>query len=1223
VFEGVATARRNVPPGNLPGKTTSADLGSINSTYSASLIAKYGRLMQMGKTVTAGIFDEGAIRDKLAAFMNGANSRVVIRTSKGPSDHSTEVAIVLAARGPDPRSLGVAWNLGRLLSFDQDNDLKDLAERAGADQIVISNHSYVDQAGWWFDPQAQSYCWFGGADNADDERFGKYGEKNCELDRILCAQNQLISFVAAGNQRSYIPAGTQTQHWAWLPEVDPATGQRWKQMNRPRRPNRSPTGGVDTIAGLGLSKNAMCVGAVDQFFSPYDRIVSADFSSWGPADDGRVKPDVVAAGQNVWVELKADGELVRVDGTSFAAPTVAGVAALLVELFRTVMNRPPTSAEIKGLLIHTARDVGLLGPDPIYGWGTVNAILAGDVIMGGYDPGRQLLLGEVGTGPPNSLSYVRPEENERRVRVTLAWIDPPAPANDKPVNDRTPALVNDLDVELEAPDGTLFYPYRLNPEEPLQQARSDAANTVDNVEVIDAFSGEVEDADPGRGEWKVRVKAARLAQGSTQKYALIVSAVPDNERPGGPSVRRRHPKATRPREIVETALVVPSEPRPARGGWTFLGPFGLGGTTRTIAIDPRDPNAMWLGCESGGIWSSRDGAQSWTPIDDPILMGLPVCTLALDPVHPGVLYAGTGQGDYSLEAHPGAGIFRSDDGGNTWNRLESTREIDFRYVNRLAVSQDGSTLLAATRNGLFRSPDEGRTFSRAQPPADVEMLDVALDPVETGRCVAAGRALVVYSTDGGITWVPASGLPAPGIGFVGGRIALTYARANPEVVYASVDNNSGEVYRSDNGGKTFSLCSRGVQYLGGEGWYDNMIWAGDPTDASLVVVGGIDLYRSKDGGKTLTKISDWTANPVSPGYHQFAIVASPNYDGRTVRTVFSGNGSGVYRTDDITRVAPNEGWRAMNHGYSATKFNGAAGSPVTGTIVGGSRGSGVLVRAGDQDPATWSQMTLSKGGYCAVDPIDKNFIYAEYVYLQIIRSTDGGRSSHVIIQGIADAGDPSRANWIAPFVLDPNDANTMLAGGSSLWRSTTVKAATPQWLAIKDEAGSPISAIAVAPRDSQIIWVGHNDGQIYKTREGKAARPRWSRVDQGGTQLPNRYCTRIVLDPVDPAVAYVTFGSYERDNVWKTTNGGLSFESIDPTPAPVYSLAIHPDRSQSLYLGTEVGIFTSSDGGSTWDPANVSPVNSPVRELFWMKKHLVAATYGRGMFQIDVSDVGK
>jgi len=738
----------------------------------------------------------------------------------------------------------------------------------------------------------------------------------------------------------------------------------------------------------------------------------------------------------------------------------------------------------------------------------------------------------------------------------------------------------------------------------------------------------VEDADPGRGEWKVRVKATRLSQGSTQKYALIVSALPDIERPGGPSVKRSHAKATHPLEIVDTAPKQRSDLRPARGGWTFLGPHNLGGSTRAIVIHPTDPQTMWLGCESGGVWSTSDGGEKWAAVGAPILMNLPVCTLAMDPARPGVLYAGTGQGDYSGDARPGTGIFRSRDGGKTWGRLESTGAAAFRYVNRLAISRDGLTILAATRDGLFRSTDEGQNFAPARAPADAEMFDVDFHPIGSQVCLAAGRGLVVRSTDGGVTWSRA-GLPVKFTkGSVEGKIDLTLARANPHVVYASVDKNGGEVYRSSDGGETFELRNTGTQYLGDEGWYDNTIWAGDPTDANLVVVGGIDLYRSIDGGEHLTKISDWTdTGGTSPGHHQFTIVESPNYDGIGVRTVFSGSGSGagVYRADNITKASRTEGWQELNNGYAATKFNGAAGHPGTGTIVGGTRGAGVLVRSPDGEKATWSGMFSGQGGYCAADPSDKNFLYSEYVYLQIHRSIDGGRSSNFIHQGISDAGDGSKANWIAPFVLDPNDPNTMLSGGSSLWRSKNVKAATPEWAKIKEEAGSPISSIGVARTDSGIIWVGHNDGQVYKTREGKEAKPQWSRLDQGGTHLPDRYCTRVVIDPVNPEIVYVTFGGYEKDNVWKTTDGGLSFKSIGGSlpPAPVYSLAIHPDNSNYLYLGTEDGVFTSSDGGSTWSATNEGPVNSPVRELFWMKKQLVAATYGRGMFSIDMSKINK
>jgi photosystem II stability/assembly factor-like uncharacterized protein len=661
------------------------------------------------------------------------------------------------------------------------------------------------------------------------------------------------------------------------------------------------------------------------------------------------------------------------------------------------------------------------------------------------------------------------------------------------------------------------------------------------------------------------------------------------------------------------------------GGWTFLGPRDLGGPTRALVIHPTDPSRMWVACAAGGVWRSLDAGRSWSPVDDPLLSNVSVLSLVLDPSNPRTLYAGTGPAERARESTPSAGIFKSSDAGATWTQLDATVGGAWGAVNRLAIARDGSTLLAATRLGLFRSVDHGASFQPVGAPANVEILDVDFHPSDRARCLAAGKSQVLRSTDSGTTWQASTGLPDLGPNNDFGRTELTFAKADPEFVYASVNNNQGEIYRSTDGGRTFVLRSRdATDYLANEGWYHNTIWAGDPRDPNLVIVGGLDLYRSTDGGAGLEQISFWYRSPQSPAAHHHAIVESPLYDGVQNKVVYFGNNGGIYQAEDVRTVTSFQGWQVMNKGYSATQFNGAAGDSRSQKLVGGTRSSGTLI-SGLEGSGTWAVMFGGQGGLCAIDPTDPQYVYGEYVNLRIFRSTDGGRTASFIFEGIPDAGDFARSNSIAPFVLDRNDPKVMLAGGSSLWRSRNVRDAAPQWGPIKAEAGSPISAIAVAAKDSNIIWVGHNDGQVFKTVDGLKALPAWERLHKGGTQLPGRVCTRIVIDPGNPEVAYVTFGGFSGANLWKTTNGGTSFQALgDSLPAaPIYCLAIHPADSQWLFLGNQYGVFTSRDGGLTWSKTNEGPVNSPVRQLFWMNQSVVAATYGRGMFQIDVARLRK
>jgi hypothetical protein len=222
------------------------------------------------------------------------------------------------------------------------------------------------------------------------------------------------------------------------------------------------------------------------------------------------------------------------------------------------------------------------------------------------------------------------------------------------------------------------------------------------------------------------------------------------------------------------------------------------------------------------------------------------------------------------------------------------------------------------------------------------------------------------------------------------------------------------------------------------------------------------------------------------------------------------------------------------------------------------------------------------------------------------------------------------ANFIAPFIIDPNESNRLLAGARSLWVTNSARKSNkeggPSWAAIKTPAGTTrsnnISAIAVAKGNSNIIWVGHNNGDVFTTTNGLASSPAWTKVDDGSPALPNRFVTRIVVDPNDSRTAYAMFGGFSANNLWRTSDGGATWASVTGQlpQAPIETLAIHPRNSKWLYAGTEVGIFTSEDSGTTWTVPQDGPANVSVKELFWLGAKLHAATFGRGLYSIDIPD---
>jgi photosystem II stability/assembly factor-like uncharacterized protein len=709
---------------------------------------------------------------------------------------------------------------------------------------------------------------------------------------------------------------------------------------------------------------------------------------------------------------------------------------------------------------------------------------------------------------------------------------------------------------------------------------------------------------------------------------------------------------------TRSAGAAPAQAGLSLASWQWLGPGNIGGRIRGIVIDPGDPSRMWAASVGGGVWHTQDGGASWATVDD-FLGNLSCSCLAMDPANPLIIYAGTGEGFWNGDALPGNGIFATTDAA-TWAVLPATRAPEFTYVNRIAVAGSG-VVLAATNSGLFRSADAGANWTQVLPGL---IADVKLDPRDNGHAVAgennspghAGGG-VWFTTDGGLTWTEGSRQTT-----WTGRVELAYAAKDPDIVYASVQMASGAIWRSEDGGTSYqakATCGpdgSAAPYLGDQGWYGNAIWAGDPTDENLLIAGGVDLWRSTDGGDTLAEISTWWAHPPSPHADQHAIVAHPSYDGASNRTVFFGSDGGICAAPDLHAVGQEakppyqDGWTGLDNSFGVTQFYGGAGNISTGKIIGGAQDNGTLSFDPQQGPQKWGTVFGGDGGWCASDPTDANYFYGEYVFLNIYRNTDGGGSQTDYISGqvwddaaqqwdwkpapysIPDA-QSQKALFIAPFILDPNQPDRILAGGLSLWRTNDAKApntpaAGPSWHSIKKSIAPPgnhtfgfeISALAVAPGHSDTIWAGHANGALFRTNNGTAGSPAWQPV-RSGAFPPQRYCTLITIDPAQQGVVYVGFGGYARGNLWVTHDSGTTWTDLSaalPT-APVRAVALHPSRPGYVYAGTEVGLFASEDSGATWSPTNEGPTNCSVDDLFWMGETLISVTHGRGMYSIDLA----
>ncbi|MEO8133516.1 MAG: hypothetical protein ABI831_06045 [Betaproteobacteria bacterium] len=694
--------------------------------------------------------------------------------------------------------------------------------------------------------------------------------------------------------------------------------------------------------------------------------------------------------------------------------------------------------------------------------------------------------------------------------------------------------------------------------------------------------------------------------------------------------------------------------------WTALPGGPVGGRIRAILPHPTDLNTLWLGAATGGIWKTTNAGASWRPVGDNIA-SLTVSTMVIDAGNS--LYAGTGE--WSQGAF-GAGVFRSDDGGATWQTLPGTdpgANNHWRYVSRMVAhpSQPG-VIIAGTWRGIYRSADGGATWARVfrLTPIGSETFynhahDVEFDPNDSNKLVAGlvGGAVAV-STDAGLTWQiqQIADLVIDQGSNTAQRVEIAYSKSRPGRVYAMVDRNSGELYRSDNGGVTWALLSN-PKPLSEQGDYDNTLWV-DPFDDRFIIAGGVDLIRSKDSGATWAAFQSGTATSaesyrtilttktaIHPDFHW--LVSSPDYDGNTNRRVYLGGDGGVFRIDDpratlIDSTIQANGWQRLNgDSLRVTQFYGVAASPgPTPYLAGGAQDNGVVFSTQGAG-ATTARIASGDGMSPSIDA-GADSLYYSIQWLAARRidraSAPANRSSFTICANLLDtardtsgadcaAGSAAKANFVAPLMLDPNNPQRLLAGGSSLWLSTDPRADEPMWRAIKPPSAASatnyINAITVQNGDSGHIWVGHNNGELYRTQNGTAATPAWTAI----AALAARAVTSIHVDRGDPQKIYVTYGGYGvAGNLYVSTDGGTTFSnagSAAQLPAvPYYSVTRHPLRPGWLYLGTEIGLFASQDGGANWSAYNDGPANVIVRQLTWQGDDtLVLATYGRGAFTLQ------
>jgi len=584
---------------------------------------------------------------------------------------------------------------------------------------------------------------------------------------------------------------------------------------------------------------------------------------------------------------------------------------------------------------------------------------------------------------------------------------------------------------------------------------------------------------------------------------------------------------------------------PGTGTWEIVGPIPspgngtsqLNGSGRLtcITFHPTDPNTIFVGAPSGGIWKTTDNGSTWAEFSGG-LTRLGVSSIVIHTTTPNIMYIATGDRD-SYDA-PGYGVWKSTDGGVTWNPHNST--MGNRTINELIMDPtDPDKMLATATNGYVYRTINGGTTWIASNFTGVNLRDLAYHPTNSSIVYAAGSE-VHRSTNGGATFTEVtSGVPT-----TAQRIALAVSPNQPNWVYLLAGGGSGLVgiYRSEDSGVNFSTRTTTPNIMGyqidgsdarGQSSYDIVI-AADPTNANNIYTGGVNMWKSTNGGTTMSCMSYWVgASGGVDGVHadQHALEFSPY-----TNNLYSGNDGGLYTS------ANNGGnWSDLSSGLAIAQVYKIGVSQTTkGLVINGYQDNGTAI---SRDNSFKTEIG-GDGMECAIDPTDANYIYGAIYYGEIKRSTDNGNSFSTIAEeganGITEGG-----SWVTPYKLDPNTPARMLVGYDNVWRSNDVKtpaATAVVWTKVSNFSGtSNIRDLAIAPSNSDVVYVSRYDNKLYRSNNATSGSPTWT--DLGGSLPVGNEPEDIEIDPTDPTHLFIALNN----NIYESTNSGGSWTDVSGT----------------------------------------------------------------------------
>jgi photosystem II stability/assembly factor-like uncharacterized protein len=641
------------------------------------------------------------------------------------------------------------------------------------------------------------------------------------------------------------------------------------------------------------------------------------------------------------------------------------------------------------------------------------------------------------------------------------------------------------------------------------------------------------------------------------------------------------------RDGASSGFIAGYDPAGAGSPWYPLGPRNVNGRVKGLAVHPTDPDTVYAGAASGGVWKTTDGGQTWDPLWD-MQESIAIGALGIAASSPSTIYAGTGEWTPGFGAsYGGAGVYVSTNSGASWSRRAA---VVSRRIGKLVVDPTNDQRLWVCGDaGLERSIDGGASWTTLRAGT---ITDIVLDPTNPNTLLIGHRFNGFYrSIDSGDSFLPLPGAPT-GVAVEWPQIAIgvSGAHANNFIVIKM----GVHVQVTIDGGMTFNAVTDAPSGLYA-GWCDTIGCA--PDDEQILLWGGVGLLRSPDGGST------WSGLAVHSDQH--ATVFAPSNSS----VVYFANDGGVWRSDDKGATV-----RKVSNGLVITQFYNINFWQSLSNVIGG----------GAQDNATnyttsgltWRPVFINDGGWFLIDPTDPHIMYAESQNGYIAKSVDGGQTWIPKTAGIVGT-----SPFEGVLTMDPNDHLRVFYGTDRVLRSTD-GLATP-WTTSSQVLVGQVSSIAVAPSDSTRVYAGTNSGNLYRSDDGGNTSP-WA--DKTGT-LPGRIITSITVDPANADTLMVSVGGLSglasSQSVYRSTLGGNAWTDVsgDLPNVVANAVALDPSDANTWYLATDTGVFRTQNAGVNWLPFDNGIPNVPVSDLVVDPaiKMLYCGTMGRGAYKLDIT----